>query len=228
MKKRFTLIELLVVIGIIAILASMLMPALSKAKEKANQADCMNNMKQISTTLLMYSNDFKNMFTVGIDGDGVQDKAHPHNSAGLANLLYCDYLKSPKTFVCRSTKHTAASKKDEKEPWQLVAENSDSDDGKGGSDDYNSYLYIGGLCTTEVTSEHGIARDKGKATKGNHKQYGNVLFGDGHVEGITGTKNTNWEEKDDAFHMNPYDDDEITLPKNGENEVQNSLWPTSK
>ena len=85
MKKRFTLIELLVVIGIIAILASMLMPALSKAKEKANQADCMNNMKQISTTLMMYSNDFKNMFTVGIDDKGVQDDNNPHNSAGLAS-----------------------------------------------------------------------------------------------------------------------------------------------
>ena len=180
MKKRFTLIELLVVIGIIAILASMLMPALSKAKEKANQADCMNNMKQISTTLMMYSNDFKNMFTVGIDDAGVMDKDKPHNSAGLANLLYCDYLKSPKTFVCRSTKHTAAVKKDDKDPWQWVAGNTDSDNGKGANDDFNSYLYIGGLCTTEVTSEHGIARDKGKEAKGNHKQYGNVLFGDGH------------------------------------------------
>ena len=224
MKKTFTLIELLVVIGIIAILASMLMPALSKAKEKANQADCMNNMKQISTTLMMYSNDFKNMFTIGIDENGVQDEDNPHNSAGLANLLYCDYLKSPKTFVCRSTKHTAAAVKD---GWKDVAKDTDSADGKG-SDKYNSYLYIGGLCTTEVTSEHGIARDKGKGTKGNHKQYGNVLFGDGHVEGITGTKNTNWEDKDDCFNMNPYDSDEISMPKKGDTEVQNDLWPTKK
>ncbi|MBR4219666.1 MAG: type II secretion system protein [Victivallales bacterium] len=218
MKKRFTLIELLVVIGIIAILAAMLMPALSKAKEKANQADCMNNMKQISTTLMMYSNDFKNMFTVGIDENGIQDENNPHNSAGLANLLYCEYLNSPKTFVCRSTKHKAAAVKD---GWKSVAKNTDSNDGKGASDEYNSYLYIGGLCTTEVTSEHGIARDKGKGNKGNHKQYGNVLFGDGHVEGITGTKNTNWEDKDSGFNMNPYDSDDFTLDK------PNTLWPTS-
>ena len=218
MKKRFTLIELLVVIGIIAILAAMLMPALSKAKEKANQADCMNNMKQISTTLMMYSNDFKNMFTVGIDENGIQDENNPHNSAGLANLLYCEYLNSPKTFVCRSTKHKAAAVKD---GWKSVAKNTDSNDGKGASDEYNSYLYIGGLCTTEVTSEHGIARDKGKGNKGNYKQYGNVLFGDGHVEGITGIKNTNWEDKDSGFNMNPYDSDDFTLDK------PNTLWPTS-
>ncbi len=225
MKKRFTLIELLVVIGIIAILASMLMPALSKAKEKANQADCMNNMKQISTTLMMYSNDFKNMFTVGIDDSGAQDDSNPHNSAGLANLLYCDYLKSPKTFICRSTKHKAAAVKD---GWKDVAKNSDSPDGKGANDEYNSYLYIGGLCTTEVTSENGIARDKGDAektadkSKGNHKQYGNVLFGDGHVEGITGTKNEVWCKKDNYFNMGSGADNDFTL------DVANTLWPAPK
>ena len=219
MKKRFTLIELLVVIGIIAILASMLMPALSKAKEKANQADCMNNMKQISTTLMMYSNDFKNMFTVGIDDKGVQDDNNPHNSAGLANLLYCEYLKSPKTFICRSTKHKAAPVKD---GWKDVAKNSDSKDGKASGDEYNSYLYIGGLCTTEVTSENGIARDKGREGKGNHKQYGNVLFGDGHVEGVTGTKNMYWEEKDTFFNMGEGADNDFTL------DVENTLWPAPK
>ena len=227
MKKNFTLIELLVVIGIIAILASMLMPALSKAKEKANQTDCMNNMKQISTTLLMYSNDFKNMFTVGIDEHGDYDEDNPHNSPALANLLYCEYLKSPKTFICRSTKHTAASTKD---GWKDVAKNSDTNDGKGTSDKYNSYLYIGGLCATDLTSEHGIARDKGASGKGNHQQYGNVLFGDGHVEGVVGKKEDGkyWHQKDNSFQMDPYDDDEVTMPTKGSDVVQNSLWPTSK
>lgn len=68
-QHGFTLIELLVVIAIIAILAAMLLPALSKAKQKAQGAACMNSTKQLTLGWIMYAND-NNDRTASLHDDG--------------------------------------------------------------------------------------------------------------------------------------------------------------
>lgn len=90
-QKGFTLVELLVVMAVIIILAGLLLPALSKAREQGRRTSCMNNLRQIGLAIAMYRLDYNEAYPTGL------------------NLLYNStdptkgYIDNLKIFVCPSS-----------------------------------------------------------------------------------------------------------------------------
>jgi prepilin-type N-terminal cleavage/methylation domain-containing protein/prepilin-type processing-associated H-X9-DG protein len=91
-KRAFTLIELLVVVAIIGILASLLLPAIAKAKSKAQATRCLNNLKQLGLSTLMYAQDHNGL---------VQVDAPLSPEATWASILSTNQnLRAYEIFVC--------------------------------------------------------------------------------------------------------------------------------
>jgi len=113
-KNGFTLIELLVVIAIIAILAAMLLPVLTKARENARRAVCINNMKQMILALKMYSEDFNDLLPYPVTWCDQYQLANTNPGQGYVNMGLLligitgrtpnkqNYLAGPEAFFCPS------------------------------------------------------------------------------------------------------------------------------
>jgi len=104
LKMGFTLIELLVVIAIIAILAAILFPVFSRAREKARQTNCLSNVKQMMLGCQMYSSDYDEMLpSQWYDADGSGGEAAGDYTWRTAIL---PYVKNAQIFQCPSKRMT--------------------------------------------------------------------------------------------------------------------------
>ena len=194
-KRRmfFTLTELLTVIGVIALLAALLLPALNKAREKANSISCKSNLRQIGIAFKSYSNDFQRIPRVCImPSKRSAAQATPGSEEyepSIAELLENELPKGNRVFRCPSDRGASedvigkfTNEEDDDKLTEIEKSNYVSDgktdfEREGSSYEFNSFMRRGtdrtrAMLMHDYRPYHGLAGKSGSC---------NYLFADGHV-----------------------------------------------
>ncbi|MEN6641417.1 MAG: DUF1559 domain-containing protein [Armatimonadia bacterium] len=194
MRRGFTLIELLVVIAIIAILAAILFPVFAKAREKARQASCLSNAKQLATACLGYAQDYDETLPMSRWGN--------YSSGTLVwsgfDVLVAPYTKNVQIFKCPSDGRSAVA------PAYVCSYGATCDNALS-SMQYNAgrklgdiyypaemYLVIDGMAAAHVHRPLAAwpgctCTDAPTALTYRHNEGTNVAFVDGHAKWMMGT-----------------------------------------
>lgn len=159
----FTLIELLVVIAIIAILAGLLLPALAKAKARAQRIECVSNIKQVVLGMLLWTQDNeKNNFPwrVAIADDGTQTPGKAGN-AWYEFAWVSNQIESPKILKCPADKET----KMRADNWNPLDANGGFTHGNFRANALSLFVgidagWVGGQLALEDAQEHILTGDR--------------------------------------------------------------------
>lgn len=178
----FTLIELLVVIAIIAILASLLAPSLSSAREKARQIQCMSNLKQVGLALRMYADEHNDLYPEAWDG------TLRWNDKLLSYMSSTNVTGGKAVLVCPSARFTPAGL-----PISAGADHSAYKKNQWQATNTIKYDFQTVLVFDGVPNDVAAADNTDYLTHVDNRHLGsaNYLFGDQHVAAMQTTLVTN-------------------------------------